>query len=509
MANFDIEKQKRAAVNNDRKRGLFSRKQSDNATIDLSSTRTSQAVEDQVFQFDGDERSSKENVGITRSRIGRSRKDSSDSLEMQGADYRLVSSEDSSDELIEGSPHYGYDKRRRHKKDDVNPYADELDERFGMDKRQKRIIALGVALILVTIAAILLPGGILSENIRLTAASFLRIFQQNVNSVVGYITGTNPHDAVSMSIYRYIIIAFAGAALGVTGAVYQGSFKNGLAAPGTLGITAGGTLGAMVFIIFLANEDVTTIIQASEAIDIYAQMDFVTYTWSRLGQAFCTLIGCFVTVAAVVAISLVAGRGKVSNTALIVSGQVFSAIFSGIFSLVRYYYSIVEPYGIKSEALQNIRSGSFVYAYQWVDALLVCVPILIGIIIVMRLRMRLTLLAFSEEEARSMGLSVVGTRNLMVGVCTSITAVVIAFCGGVAFVGFIVPHLTRRIVGADFKYLVPASAFTGGLFTVIAYFITALGDEVTGSFNLFMSIIGAVVFLFVLISQRGYSHAQQ
>lgn len=106
-----------------------------------------------------------------------------------------------------------------------------------------------------------------------------------------------------------------------------------------------------------------------------------------------------------------------------------------------------------------------------------------------------------------MGIATQRTQWITVIACTALTGVIVAFCGQVGMIGFIVPHLMRRVVGPDLRYLVPASALAGAGFLVLAYFCTTLFE--TGSVTtvgVYTSIIGGLVFLVVAIRQRGRGH---
>jgi iron complex transport system permease protein len=117
---------------------------------------------------------------------------------------------------------------------------------------------------------------------------------------------------------------------------------------------------------------------------------------------------------------------------------------------------------------------------------------------------KLSALAIDEVEQRAMGVETKRIQLVVVGLCTLLTAVIISFCGTIAFVGFIVPHLARRLVGPDFKYLLPASMAIGAVFVLLAYLVINVlfgnsGAELTG---MVISVVGSVVF-FATALQRG------
>ena len=122
------------------------------------------------------------------------------------------------------------------------------------------------------------------------------------------------------------------------------------------------------------------------------------------------------------------------------------------------------------------------------------------------MRSTLNVLVFGEDEARTMGLRVDLTRNLMVGVCTVLTAFMIAFCGTIGFIGFIVPHMARRITGPDFRWLLPASAMTGAITMMIVYYV-ATAVNYAENINFMTSLIGGPAFLIVMLRSRRRNNA--
>ena len=132
------------------------------------------------------------------------------------------------------------------------------------------------------------------------------------------------------------------------------------------------------------------------------------------------------------------------------------------------------------------------------------IPLIVCIAFVFLNASRLSLLAFNDEEARSMGISTTRMRNLMVGVCTVITALVVSFCGMVGMVGFLVPHIARKLIGPDFKYLLPACTLLGGILVTVVFYVTNLSIPfvVSGSTGVFTSLIGCIAFIVIALRGR-------
>ena len=401
-------------------------------------------------------------------------------------------------------PDYGHRKFRLRKSEEVSVYSEQMDRRYDMDARGKKMIVLGVALLLALVVGLVLPAGFFGLGKTATWASFLSTAAGNIQGLLDYFSGAGPYDPMRYKFCSYLIIAIAGASLGISGGVYQGALKNALASPTTLGVISGGSLGMMLYVVFCTDDQAQTItFTAQEAIEYFESLSLTEYMATVYGPAFFSLVGCFVVVAFVLLVSKLAGRGKMSGVALIISGQVVGIVISSVMTLIRTYFSSSEGSTIKAMALQSIRSNAFSKLYTEIDLVLVGIPVLLGLVVVIALRLRLNALTFSEDEARSMGLSTGRTRTAMVGACTLMTAVIVSFCGSIGFVGFVVPHLTRRIVGPNFRYYIPATALAGALFMTIVYFLSSFaGLADFGGVRIFTSVIGGISFIVVALRNR-------
>jgi iron complex transport system permease protein len=190
---------------------------------------------------------------------------------------------------------------------------------------------------------------------------------------------------------------------------------------------------------------------------------------------------------------------------MIVTGQVVGAVAGVFTTLVTYYYATTDPYGDAAQFLQEVAVATFIRDFTWIDLVAIGVPLLATFLVVMRLRQKMMLLALDKTEQRTMG---VNTRRMNVAVvmlCTLLTAIIISFCGTVGFVGFLVPHLARRLVGPNFKYLLPASTVLGAVFVLGAYALleATLGVDYAQMVGMFISIGGAAVFLVTALRGKG------
>ena len=283
--------------------------------------------------------------------------------------------------------------------------------------------------------------------------------------------------------------------------------KNALAAPSTLGVTSGGTIGVIIYAVFIAPNSVGATFSGAQISDYAAQVEelgLFEYVMELYGSFFASLIGCVLVVFLVMSIALIAGRGKVSNASLVIAGQVFTAAIGVFISWIRDYLTM---HGDSATllVLTNAQSSTFQGSYNVVSVAVFGIPLVACMVVIILMSGRLTLLAFNDDEARSMGISTATTRNVMVAVCTIMTALVVSFCGAVGFVGFMVPHIARKLVGPDFKFLLPASALMGALMVCAVYYISELGIPwiVNGSTGVITSVVGCVAFLVMALRNRG------
>lgn len=222
-----------------------------------------------------------------------------------------------------------------------------------------------------------------------------------------------------------------GAALAAAGAAYQNLFKNPLVSPDILGVSAGCALGAGLAILY--------------SLPVIAIQGF----------AFVAGLGA---VALVVAVgSWVRGRDPILT--LILTGVVVGSLFGAGIALVKY---VADPYN-QLPAITFWLLGSFGGALP--KDLAVALPLMAtGLVPLVLLRWRIDLLALSEDEARSLGLDVTKLRLMVIVCATLVTASAVALAGVIGWVGLVIPHAARLLVGASFARVMPLSLVLGAAF---------------------------------------------
>ncbi len=252
---------------------------------------------------------------------------------------------------------------------------------------------------------------------------------------------------------------------------------------------------------------------------IYTSFDYSSYLefhataslWSTYQQQICTLIGCFAGVGLVLLVATIAGRGRLSASAMILSGTVFSSITSQCSMMIQYYMIIKNPNDQRIELIQELMMGTFDNVTSLQYLLMMAVPILICLAVLLALSGRLNLFSLDEDEAMTMGVNLRPLRYVIIAIGTILTAVVVSFCGRIGFLGFMIPLVGRKLVGPDMRRLLPASLMLGSILLILVFdaaYITGL----TGYLSLFTSSIGSIVMLATLFIRKGgvsYGAAQK
>ena len=270
---------------------------------------------------------------------------------------------------------------------------------------------------------------------------------------------------------RVLSALLIGGALGVAGAAFQGMFRNPMVSPDLLGASAGAGFGAACAMLFSA------------------PVVFIT------GSAF---LGGLVAVFLTYLIALSVGKGTPGITVLVLAGVVISALFQGCISITKI---LADPY-TQLPGITFFLMGSL-SSVEWKDVVTLAIPIGVGVIVLYLLRWRINLLALKDDEAQSLGMNTNRIRGVVIVCATLITAVSVAVSGMIGWVGLVIPHFMRMIVGPDHRWLLPASFLGGAIYLVImddlARGLTAMEIPI----GILTALIGAPVFIVLLLRYKG------
>lgn len=269
---------------------------------------------------------------------------------------------------------------------------------------------------------------------------------------------------------RIMTAMVAGTALSLSGASYQGMFKNPLVSPDILGASAGAAFGAAIGILF----------------------SFGVIGIQLLSFGF-GLLSVFLTYI----ISLRIGKNGNTNLVLILSGMLVSTLFTSFVTLIKY---VADPYS-KLPAITFWLMGSLA-SINTSDFYIVFIALIIGIIPLILLKWKLNVLSFGDDEARALGVNTGKLRLIVILCSTLMTASVVSVAGLIGWVGLIVPHFVRILVGPNFKDLIPASIFIGSAFLLLVDDFARCMSTIEIPLGILTSIIGAPFFIYLMINAK-------
>ena len=272
---------------------------------------------------------------------------------------------------------------------------------------------------------------------------------------------------------RVMAALLVGSALAVAGAAFQGLFRNPLVSPDILGASSGAALGAVIGIFF--------------SLGIF-------------GIELLAFVGGLAAVAAVYVIgSMLRSRDPI--LVLVLAGVVIGALLGAGVGLVKY---LADPYN-QLPAMTFWLLGSLA-ATSVSDLLPLLGPVAVGTIVLVALRWRMNVMSLPDEEARALGVSTGPLRIAIVAAATLVTSASVATSGIIGWIGLVVPHLARALVGPDFPRLLPASALLGGGFLLLIDTLARTAAPVEIPLGILTAVIGTPFFIWLLADmQRSWS----
>jgi len=268
---------------------------------------------------------------------------------------------------------------------------------------------------------------------------------------------------------RVIAAILCGAALAVAGAAFQGLFRNPLVSPDILGASSGAALGAVIGIYF--------------SLGIFG-IQGLAFAGGLLAVALVYLIGSAV-------------RSGDAVLVLVLTGVVIGSLLGAGVGLMKY---LADPYN-QLPAMTFWLLGSL-SGTDRSDLLPLFGPVLAGTLVLFALRWRMNVMSLPEEEARSLGLATGRLRIAIVAAATLVTAASVAAAGVIGWVGLIVPHLARFIVGPDFGRLIPTAAIMGGGYLLLIDTLARSAAQVEIPLGILTAVIGTPFFIWLLVNAR-------
>lgn len=329
-------------------------------------------------------------------------------------------------------------------------------------KRKKLFISLVVFTFIIALGSLTVGSASISqfEAIKIIINYFTRVSQGNMSEKI----------IMNIRAPRVLMALFTGAGLAISGVTFQGLFKNPMGDPFVLGVSSGAALGATIGLIFNLEKN-----------------NYILITLLAFGGAIVTLMLVY-NVARV--------GNKIPIEILLLSGIAISFLCNSLISLIMI---------LKKEAMDKIiywTLGSL-NTSSYKQLLLIAPIVVLGSLFIYRRYKDLNILSIGEEDAYSLGVEVEKVKKELIIISSLIVAALVSVTGIIGFVGLIIPHIARIIVGSNHKELVPFSFILGALFLVvcdtISRVIIAPGELPVGAVT---ALLGAPYFIYLLWKKK-------
>jgi iron complex transport system permease protein len=268
----------------------------------------------------------------------------------------------------------------------------------------------------------------------------------------------------SVRLPRIIAALLVGSALSIAGASFQGVFKNPLVSPYILGVGAGAGFGACLGILLSDN--------------------------SLIVQLFAFIFGLMAMSGAILIGKVSKGTGSL---VFVLAGIIIGSIFTSLTSLVKY---VADPYDELPEIVFWLMGSLSTVRYG--DLLWLIVPLVAGSAILLLLRWRINILSLGDEEAKALGLDIEKMRLTIIVCATLVTSSAVSISGIIGWVGLVVPHIARMLVGPNYSKLLPVSLALGASFMLLVDDIarTIVATEIP--LGIITSLLGAPLFGYLI-----------
>lgn len=334
--------------------------------------------------------------------------------------------------------------------------------------REKRKTGLSVIILLIIILLVTATFSLLLGRFDISVRECFGIIFSKILPIEPFWTKVQNNMLMMVRLPRVVIAVLVGASLSVAGTSYQCIFRNPMSAPDILGASTGAAFGA--------------------ALSILLQKSYMEITaWAFISSMICVLLVLFV--------SRLCKGNQILN--LILAGIMVGSLFSAGTS----YIKLIADPNNTLPAITFWMMGSLSGAdtakmsYIWI-------PILIGMVPIFVLRWKINILTLDDDEAKTMGVNTRLTRTIVIISATLLTAASVSVSGMIGWVGLVMPHVARKLVGDDCRILIPAAALVGGIFLVLTDDICRTLYTTEVPLGILTSLIGAPFFIYLMIKAR-------
>jgi len=269
---------------------------------------------------------------------------------------------------------------------------------------------------------------------------------------------------------RCIMAIFVGASLAVSGAVYQALFRNPLVSPDILGVSAGCTFGAALGLV----------------------LPFQSFTLVHIISFFFGILAVSMSVGLAKAISIK------PVIILVLAGMVVLSFFNALLMILKYFS---DPYGALPSIIFWVMGS--LSRVTWDNVLIMGLFAVAGVTLFMVLRFRLNILSLGDIQAKSLGMNPSFFRVLLIVTSSLMVAASVATCGQISWLGLIIPHMARSLVGPRHEMVIPVTALMGALFLLVADSLARSISAAEIPVGIITALAGAPIFGYLMYKNRG------
>lgn len=330
-------------------------------------------------------------------------------------------------------------------------------------RRARLVIVLSAALLLVLAAVSLMLG-----RYPIDPAQAVLMLVDRVVPVERVWTNQQETLFFNVRLPRIALACMVGASLSAAGAAFQGTFRNPLVSPDVLGASQGAALGAAALLAGAGS--------------------FAVSAWA--------FAAAMATVAVVMLVSARARASEHSLTVVLVGVMVSSLCQAGVS-----FAKLVADPSDQLPAITYWLMGSLTGA-RMADVLFAAVPMAAGAAVLLALRWRINLLTMGDDEARTMGVNARRLRMAVMVAATLLTAASVSVSGMIGWVGLVIPHVARMLIGCDYRRLLPASMLLGASFLLVVDNVSRLAYTAEIPIGILTAFLGAPFFLYLIMTRR-------
>lgn len=347
--------------------------------------------------------------------------------------------------------------------------------RTKLKAKRGRVVLIALFVLLIFVVLLSADKG----AVEITQPQILAILLKNFGIDLPYqFTAQQESTLIDIRLPRIALGLLVGAALGISGATMQGLFRNPLADPSLVGISSGAALAA------------TAVVIIGDAVSFSLPPVFQLFAFPLAAFA-----GALLTTLIIYKLATIAGQTVVST--LLLAGIAINALAQSFSGFLTFYATDTQIRSLTFWKLGSLGGGN------WLSVSIIAPFVLIPIIVFPRLARPLNALLLGESEAGHIGFDIERTKKLTVVLVALAVGASVAFTGLISFVGLVVPHLLRLVIGADHRYLLPGSALLGACLLLTAD-LTArtLVAPAEMPIGVLTAIVGAPFFLWLLLRDR-------